>query len=86
MREETMGRQMIDLQRIGVDGMIDYAITLWNYTGSMFNWFLNQAGWIPEEGKKVITEWINTNRKGCETFKDAVDNGYSNLEKFLESA
>lgn len=83
MHEKTMGRQMIDLQRIGMEGMVDYAITFWNQTGRMLDWFCNQAGCIPEGGRKVLRELINTNRKGCETFKVAVHNGYSSLEKFL---
>lgn len=86
MDEGSMGRQMIDLQKIGMEGMIDCSIIFWNQTGSMLNWFLRRAGWIPEEGKKVFREWIDTNRKGCETFKDAVNSGYSDLEKFFERA
>ena len=73
-------------KRIGMVAMIDYAITFWNQAGSMLNWSFNQGGCNPEKGKKVVREWIDTNRKGCETFKDAVNLGYSNLEKFFERA
>lgn len=82
----TMGKQMIDLQRIGMEGMISYAIAFWDQTGSMINWFLSQAVWVPEEGKRVFREWIDTNKKGCETFKDAVNNGYLNLERMFGAA
>ncbi|MGC9194914.1 MAG: hypothetical protein ACP5IL_05590 [Syntrophobacteraceae bacterium] len=85
MGEKTVEKQMIDLQRIGMEGMIDFAATFWNQSGKLLNWFLNQAGWLPEQNKKFVREWIEINRKGCWTIKDAVDNGYSNLEKFFKN-
>jgi hypothetical protein len=50
----------------------------------MLSSFLNQAAWVPEEGKKVFREWVGTNKKGCETLKDAVNSGYSSLGKCFE--
>ena len=80
----TMAKQMIDLQRISVEGMINNMIMLWDQTGSVLNSFLDQAAWVPEEGKKACREWIDSNKKGCETLKNAVNNGYNNLGKCLE--
>jgi len=80
----TIAKQMIDMQRAGVEGIISNAMMFWDQTGSVWNSLLNQAAWVPEEGKKAFREWIDSNKKGCETFKDAVNNGYASLEKFLE--
>ena len=80
----AMAKQMIDLQRIGVEGMISNIVMLWEQTDSMLNVFLNQAAWVPDEGKKVFREWIDTNKKGCETLKDVVNNGYTSLEKYFD--
>jgi hypothetical protein len=83
MSEKTMEKQMIDLQRIGMEGMIDFALTFWKQSGKLMSWFLNQAGCFPEQNKKFVREWIEINTKGCQTLRDAVNSGYSNLEKFL---
>ncbi len=80
----SMAKQMINLQKIGVEGMISNMIMFWEQTDSMLNVFLNQASWVPDEGKKVFREWIDSNKKGCETLKDVVNNGYTSLEKYLE--
>ena len=80
----SMARQIVGLQKAGVETMIGHMILCWEQTGSMLNSFLNQAAWIPEETKKAFREWVDSNRKGCETIKDTVDKGYSSLEKCFE--
>ncbi len=80
----TMTKKMIDLQRVSVEGWIGNMIAFWEQTGSMLNSILNQSAWIPDEGKKVVRDWIDTNKRGCETLKDAVNNGYNSLGKCLE--
>lgn len=80
----TMAKQMIDLQRVSVEGVISNMITFWDQTGSVLNSFLNQAAWIPEEGKKAFREWIDNNKRGCETLKTAVNDGYTSLGNCFE--
>ncbi len=80
----TMTKKMIDLQRVSVESWIGNMIAFWEQTGSMLNSILNQSAWIPDEGKKVVREWVDTNKRGCETLKDAVNNGYNSLGKCLE--
>lgn len=86
MFEQTssMTKQMIDLQRMSVEGLISNMIVFWEQTDSMLNSFLSQSVLVPEEGKKVFREWIDSNKKGCETLKDAVNNGYNSLGKCFE--
>lgn len=88
MYEQTasMAKQMIDLQRVSVEGIMSSAVMFWDHAGNIVNSFLAQAAWIPEEGKKACREWIDSNRKGCETLKDAVADGYTNLGKFFEKS
>lgn len=80
----AMAKQMIDLQRMSFEGVINNMITFWDQTGSVFNSFLDKAVWVPEEGKKTFREWIESNKKGCETLKNAMNSGYDNLGKYLE--
>ena len=80
----AIAKQMIDLQRTSIEGMIGNAIVFWDQMENAWNMFLNQASWVPEEGKKALREWIDSNKKGCETIKDAVNNGYASLGKCFE--
>ena len=80
-QQAKMVKQMMDLQRNTFDGMINNMLMSLDQTDRMLNVFLDQSVWLPEEGKKAFKEWIDGSRKGCETFKSAVDDGYSRLEK-----
>jgi hypothetical protein len=49
----------------------------------MVNTFLEQANWMPEEGKKLIRDWVGAYKKGCEDFKKAADDNYKKVEDFF---
>ena len=44
---------------------------------------LDQASWLPEEGKNAILNWIKAYQKGSETFKSAVDEQYKKVEDYF---
>jgi len=80
----AIAKQMIDLQKKSFEGFIENAIILWDQMESMLNMFYNHAPWIPEEGKKMFRTWIDSNKRGCVTIKDTVNNGYASLGKCFE--
>jgi hypothetical protein len=47
------------------------------------NSFVDQAPWLPEEGKKVITNLAGTYKKGREDFRKLVNDGYKKVEDYL---
>jgi hypothetical protein len=73
-------KQLMDLQRTSFDGMINNMIIYWDQTGRMLGAFLDQAPLMPDEGRKAFREWIDGNKKGCETFQTAVNDGFKRLE------
>jgi hypothetical protein len=50
----------------------------------MLETFLNQATGLPEEGKKVIRDWMSSYSKGCKDFKKIVDENYAKVEEFFD--
>jgi len=40
---------------------------------------IDQATWLPEEGKKAIDEWLATYKKGREDFKKLVDDAFGKV-------
>lgn len=44
---------------------------------------LNQASWLPEEGKKAIREWVDAFTKGREEYKKTVDEAFKKVEEYL---
>jgi len=49
----------------------------------MLSALLDQATWIPEDGKKAITEWVRAYKKGVDDFKNMVDEQYKKVDEFL---
>ena len=47
---------------------------------------MEQATWLPEEGKKAINDWTNAYKKGCEDFKKAVDENFKKVEDFFATS
>jgi hypothetical protein len=42
-----------------------------------------KAPWFPEEGKKLITDWVKAYKKGRDDFKVIVDDNYRKAEGFF---
>ncbi len=82
MEQQTqVVKQMMDMQKMAVEGMLNNWIMYWDQTEKMVNAFTDQAVWLPEEGKKAIREWTDSGKKGCENIKNAIDDGYKRFER-----
>jgi len=46
---------------------------------------MEQMVFFPEEGKKLVNEWIKTYKKGREDFKAAADENFKKVEAFFSS-
>ncbi len=51
----------------------------------LLNTLLDQASWLPEDGKKTITEWVNAYKNGMDQFKKTVDEQYKKVEDFFSN-
>jgi hypothetical protein len=52
-------------------------------TETLANTMLNQASWMPEEGKKAIRDWVDSFKKGREEYKKAIDDAFGKVEEFF---
>ena len=82
MDPNQMLKQMLDFNKSAFDNGFNAMLTIQEQNEKMFNTFLEQATWIPEEGKKLIQEWINTYKKGCEDFKNTAVSRFIRLKVF----
>jgi hypothetical protein len=81
-----MLKQMLEFNKAAFDNGFNAMLTIQEQNEKMFNTFLGQATWVPEEGRKLIQEWINAYKKGCEDFKKAADSNYGKVVEFFSSA
>jgi polyhydroxyalkanoate synthesis regulator phasin len=83
MEQQKMFKQMMEFQKSTFDNSFNALSNLQEQAESMVEMFTNQAPWLPEEGKKVIKDWIKTYQKGRDDFKKAVDANYKKVEEFF---
>ena len=85
MDQKHVFKQIIDFQKGTFDNSFNALAKLQEQGEAMVNTFLSQAGWLPEEGKKVITEWIEAYKKARTEFKETVDGNFKKVQDFFES-
>lgn len=66
-------KQMTDFNKTIFDNTFDFMTMVQDQTEEATTSFLDQASWVPEEGKGVITEWVNAYKSGCRGYKNMVD-------------
>ena len=83
MDQKQLLKQMIDFNKAAFDNSFNAMVMLQEQTERMANTVLEQATWLPEEGKKAINEWVNAYKKGREDFKKVVDDNFKKVEEFF---
>jgi len=74
---------MMNFNKAAFDNVYNAMAMLQDQTEKIANTSMEQATWIPEEGKKFADEWTKAFRQGCEDFKNAVDDNFKKAEDFF---
>jgi hypothetical protein len=85
MDQKHLFKQIIDFQKTTFDNSFNALTTLQEQGESIINASLNQAEWLPAEGKKAISEWLAAYKKARMEFKNTVDNNYKKVQEFFDS-
>ena len=85
MDSAKIAKQMIDFQKTTFDNTFSAMVMMQEQTERMANTLLEQATWLPEEGKKAIDDWVKAYKKGREDFKKTVDENFKKVEDFFAS-
>jgi polyhydroxyalkanoate synthesis regulator phasin len=85
MDQKHLFKQIIDFQKATFDNSFNALATLQEQGETMISTSLNQAEWLPEEGKKVIKEWLDTYKKARTEFKNTVDGNFKKVQEFFDS-
>jgi hypothetical protein len=74
---------MIDFNKATFDNTFNAIVMLQEQAERAANTLLEQANWLPEDGKKAINEWVKAYKKGREDFKKVVDENFQKVESFF---
>ncbi len=81
-----MYKQMVDFQKATFDNSFIAMIKMQEQGEAMLNVFLNQASWLPEEGKKNIKDWVKSNQTARDDFQKTVNENFKVVEKYTQSS
>jgi gas vesicle protein len=83
MDQKQIFKQMMEFNKGAFNNAFNAMVMIQDQTETLANTMLNQATWVPEEGKKAIKEWVDTFKKGREEYKKAVDEAIKKVEEFF---
>jgi polyhydroxyalkanoate synthesis regulator phasin len=83
MDPKQMIKQMFDFNKTAVDKTFAAMAVMQDQTEKMFNLWLDQNKWYPEEGKKAMSDWVKTFKTSRDEFKSKMDEGYKKIEEYM---
>ena len=83
METGNIAKQMIDFQKTTFDNSFNAMVAFQDQTEKMMNVLMEQAVWMPKDGKKAVSEWGAVYKKGRDDFKKTVDENFSKFEGFF---
>jgi polyhydroxyalkanoate synthesis regulator phasin len=83
MDEKQIFKQMIDFNKAAFDNAFNAMVMLQEQTEKVTTTLLDQATWLPDEGKKAVNDWIQAYRKGRDDFKKTVDENFEKVDDFF---
>ena len=86
MEPNLLLKQMLEFNKTAFDNSFNAMLTIQEQNAKMVDTFVEQATWIAEEGKKLIRDWVNAYKKGCQDFKKTADENYKKVDEFFASA
>jgi hypothetical protein len=83
MEPVKIAKQMIEFQKATFDNSFSAMGMVQDQAERMISMGLEQAAWLPEEGRKAIDAWVKSYKKGREDFKKIVDENFGKVEQFF---
>lgn len=83
MDPKQIAKQMIDFSKTAFDNSFEAMAVLQDQTEKMVNSFIEPNVLIPEEGKKAVSDWIKSYKKGRDDLKVAADESFKKVESFF---
>ena len=75
---------LVDFQQKTFDGTFKLIKQFQSHSEKAVKDMAHKAEWMPEEGKEVVDEWVNTLRRGSAEFQKVVDKSFDLFENYLE--
>ena len=85
MDQKQMLKQVIDFNKATLDNAYNAMSLLQEQAERLGQSTLDQATWLPEEGKKVINDLTAAYKKGRDDLKKGIDEAFAKVEEYFKS-
>ena len=75
--------RMVDFQQVVFNNTFNLMKTFQSQGEALMNLSLDQNPWMPEDGKKMCSDWADTCDKGMANYKDLMDTSFTKARELL---
>ena len=85
MEPKQIAKQMVDFNKKAFDASFEAMAAMQEQTEKMVTTMMQQSQFFPDEGKKLITDWLKTYKKGREEVKAAANEKFKKVDAFFSA-
>jgi len=83
MVAEKIAKQMLDLQKATVEQSFNTMLVFQDHSEKLMQAVMEQATWMPDEGKQAVKGWINAVKKNEDDCKQMIDDYFLSVEQYF---
>lgn len=77
--------QMVDFQKIFFENSCNLMDICNNHCEQIMHMSIDQNTWIPEDGKKICSHWIEIYQKNMNNYKEFMDTNFNKVRELFAS-
>lgn len=83
--QQKMFKQMVDFQKTAFDNSFNAMSKFQEQAESVMETFVQQAAWLPDDGKQVLGDWVKAYKQGRDELQKLMESNYAKVEEFWQS-
>lgn len=83
MDQKQILKQMIEFNQATFNNTFQAMVLLQDQFERVAQTAIEQANWLPAEGRKAIENWVEAYKTGRDSYKGYVEDSYKKVEKFF---
>lgn len=85
MDQKQLLKQMIEFNQATFNNTFNAMVMLQDQFERIANTVLEQAAWLPAEGRNAIENWVQAYKTGRDNYKQYMEDSYQQVEKYFQS-
>lgn len=83
MDQKKILKQLLEFQNVTFNNAFDANALLQDQLELMTSTVMDQAAWLPPEGRKAFDSWVGTYKSSRDNFKKYVNENYKQVDRFF---